>query len=217
MTEQPAGPHLSNPNPRRSTFYEFLVISILLVAVGVVFALIYLQGLVPAFLLPAAPTGTAPADTALPESTSSGYLALVETLTAASSAKTQSFEAPVAATPLTDTLPDDMPAPTEPLARTPVPPTSSVPSLTPAFGSCQYTLKSGAEDFLYAIYWNWHIDDNIPRLQDYYAKIACAAVLTNMKCSYQSARPNITQPGWILDLPGVSASTCSSHGGTPVP
>jgi hypothetical protein len=211
MAEQPPDPHPGNPNPWKSIFQKLLFLGVLLVAVVVIFTLIYQQGLVPAFLLPPTPSGIPLAETAVPETTSSGYISLVETLTAAPLAKTPTPEAPLYMPPTA------MPAPTEPLAETPVPPTSLVPSLTPAFGTCQYTLKAGPADYLYAIYWSWHIKNNIPYLQDYYARISCAALLSNLECNYQPATPNITQPGWILVLPGVTAEVCLSHGGIPAP
>jgi hypothetical protein len=217
MAEPPPGPHPGNPNPWKSIFQKLLFLGVLLVAVVVIFTLIYQQGLVPAFLLPVTPGGIPPAETAVPETTSSGYISLVETLTAAPLVKTPTPEAPLNTPPSAGTPPEDLPAPTEPLAETPVPPTSLVPSLTPAFGTCQYTLKAGQDDFLYAIYWNWHIDNNIPYLQDYYAKISCGALLSNLECNYQPATPNVTQPGWILVLPGVPAELCLSHAGIPAP
>jgi hypothetical protein len=203
MTEQSAPPHRSNP--RKSILYELLVIFIVLIAVIVVYLLIFSQGLIPGFPLSATPTQTAtPTDEiTLPEAPSKGYSSLVKTLTALPPTETPSTETPSSEALISTETPDATP--------------SATPSLTPAFGSCQYTLKSGPEDFLYAIYWNWQINKNIPVLQDFYARITCAALLSNLKCDYQAANPDVIQPGWILILPGVSANTCLYHGGTPVP
>jgi hypothetical protein len=195
MTEQSALPHRSNTNPKKPILYEVLVISALLVAVIVVYTRIFRQGLIPTSILSATLTETGTPSTEIPVSETP--------LNGVSSIETTLTFTPVAETPIF----------TEPPAST----TPSSPSLTPAFGSCQYTLKSGPDDYLYAIYWNWHIDKNIPDLNNYYARIYCAALLSNIKCDYQAADPDITQPGWILILPGVSSNICLYHGGTPAP
>lgn len=219
MAEESHNPPQPRPGPGKSRLYELLALVLLLVVMMAVFALIYRQGLTPDFLLPATPTRTlTPAETSPPETTSSSYLSLVNTLTAAPLVETQLAETPTEGTLLEGTLTDETPTVTEtPIPPTPVPPTPAAPSPTPAFGSCQYTLKPGPGDFLYAIYLSWHIKENIPVVKDYYASIYCAALLSNLKCDYQASNPNITQSGWILVLPGVSAQTCSAHAGTPVP
>lgn len=219
MTEESENNHQPSPAPGNSRFYQFLALFILLVAVMVVSALIYRQGLIPQFLSPATPTRTsAPAETSPPETTSSSYLSLVNTLTAAPLVETQRSGTPTEETSAGETPSDETPASETPtLTESPTSPAPSAPSLTPAFGSCQYTLQPGAGDFLYAIYLSWHINKNIPVVKDYYARIYCAALLSNLKCNYQAVNPNITQPGWILVLPGVSTQTCSAHSGLPVP
>jgi hypothetical protein len=208
-----------NPAPSNSSFYQFLALFILLVVVMVVFALLYQHGLIPQFLSPATPTRTLTlAVTSPSESTSSSYLSLEETLTAAPLLQTQ-----LAQTPTEELLPDETSTIETPLEETPsiteipTPTIPPAPSLTPAFGSCQYTLTAGPQDFLFAIYLNWGIKQNIPVVNDYYAGIYCAALLSNLDCNYQASNPNITQPGWILVLPGVPAGTCSARGGTPLP
>jgi hypothetical protein len=115
------------------------------------------------------------------------------------------------------TLDPDLPAPPEPPASTPVPPISAVPTPTPTFGTCQYTLKAGKNDFLYSIYWSWHINQNIGNVKDFYRKITCSARLENLECRYDADKPGVTRPGWILDLPGVKPEICTFHGGTPQP
>jgi hypothetical protein len=219
MAEQSENPPSSSPTPGNITFYQFLAVFVLLVVVMVVFALVYQQGLIPQFLSPATPTHTlTPPPATAPESTSSSYLSLEETLTAALLLQTQ-----LAQTPTEELLPDETLTSEMPLEETPTvteiptPTIMPAPSLTPAFGSCQYTLQAGAGDFLFAIYLNWGIKQNIPVVTDYYAGIYCAALLSNLDCNYQASNPNITQPGWILVLPGVPAGTCSAHGGTPLP
>ena len=217
--EESPNPPRSDPASGNSRFYQFLALFVLLVAGMVVFALIYQQGLIPQFLSPATPTRTlTPAETLPPETTSSSYLSLLNTLTAAPLVETQRSETPMDETPPDETSTGGTPAEETPtLTETPTPLATLPPSPTPAFGSCQYTLKPGSGDFLYAIYLSWHIKQNIPVVKDYYARIYCAALLSNLKCNYQASNPNITQPGWILVLPGVSAATCSAHAGTPVP
>ena len=116
-------------------------------------------------------------------------------------------------TPSSETLPTDTPV----MTQTPETATPLGPSLTPAFGSCQYTLKSGPRDYLYAIYWNWHINKAIPVVNDFYARITCAPLLSNIVCTYSVAKPGKTQPGWILILPGVSSNICLHYGGIPTP
>jgi hypothetical protein len=220
MSEESHNPPRPNPASGNSRFYQFLALFILLVAVMVVSALVYQQGLIPQFLSPATPTRTVtpPAETSAPETTSSSYLSLVNTLTAAPLRQTQLAETPTDEISAGETPSDEIPASETPtLTETPTPPAPSTPSLTPAFGSCQYTLKPGPGDFLFAIYLSWHINENIPLVKDYYARIYCAALLSNLECSYEAANPNITQPGWILVLPGVSSEICSAHSGTPVP
>ncbi len=219
MAEESNNPSPPNPAPNNSRFYQFLALFMLLVAVMVVSALLYRQGLVPDFLLLFTPTRTStPAETSLPETTSSSYQSLVNTLTAAPLMETQLAETPTEETSPGETPSDETPAAETPtITETPTLTAPPAPSSTPAFGSCQYTLQPGAGDFLYAIYLGWHIKENIPVVKDYYARIYCAALLSNLKCNYQAANPNITQPGWILVLPGVSTRTCAAHGGTPVP
>jgi len=200
MAEQSASPHQSKPKPRKSFFYEILVLGVLLVAVIAIYTRIFLQGLIPPFSLSPTftETGMPSVETRQPETLLNGVSSFVTTWTLTPFAETVSAETPM-------------------LTQTPATATASAPSLTPAFGSCQYTLKSGPRDFLYAIYWNWHIDKNIPELNDYYTKIYCAALLSNTNCHYRAADPDTTQPGWILILPGVSPNICLHYGGTPVP
>jgi hypothetical protein len=200
MTEQSTSPHQSNTKPRKSFPYEVLVLIILLVAVIATYTRIFRQGLIPTSALPPKLTETGmPADeTSQPGTLLNGDSSSVITSTL---------------TPFAETLSTETPG----LTQTPAAAIPSAPSLTPAFGSCQYTLKSGPRDFLYAIYWNWHIDKNIPDLNDYYARIYCAPLLSNTKCDYLSDDPDTTQPGWILILPGVTTNNCYHYGGTPVP
>ena len=217
MTEGSENPPRRKPG--RSIKKELLVLVMLLVAIAAVFALIYWQGLAPDFLLPAAPTQTVtpPEETSLPETTPAGFTSLVETLTAGPLVETMTAAAP-AETPLAGALLDEAPVDETPTgAETPAPALTSVPSQTPTYGSCQYTLKEGPADFLYAIYWNWHINQNIRNQYEFYAQIYCAALLNNMQCTYHADDPDTLLPGWILVLPGVSADICSLHGGTPVP
>jgi hypothetical protein len=213
MTEQSPGPQRSNPNPRKSIFYGLLVLAILLVAVIIVYTRLYQQGLIPALLWPATPTqtGTPLAEIISSDAHSSGYLSLVKTLTAGPPTETPSMEKSSSETPTSETLLDEAPIASE----TPVLTTPFSPSLTPAFGSCQYTLKPGPGDFLYALYWNWHINANIPVVEDFYVKIHCAPLLSNFQCAYRVDDPDSIQPGWILILPGVSSNICLYHGGTP--
>jgi hypothetical protein len=203
MTEQTAPPHRSNS--RKSILYELLVIFIVLIAVIVVYLLIFSQGLIPGFSLSATSTQTAtPTDEIiLPEAPSKGYSSLVRTLTALPSTETPSTETPSSEAPMS--------------TGTPTAEAPAMPSPTPAFGSCQYTLKSGPGDFLYTIYWNWRIYKRIPVVKDFYAKIYCASLLSNLQCEYQAADPGTIQPGWILILPGVTSNNCLNHGGKPLP
>jgi len=188
MAEQSASPHQSNTKPRKSISYEVLVLCILLVAVIAIYTRIFRQDLISIFTSPTlTETGMPAAETRQPETLLTGVTSSVTTWTVT------------------------------PFADTPATATPSAPTLTPTFGSCQYTLKSGPRDYLYAIYWNWHIDRNIPEVNDYYARIYCAPLLSNIKCNYLAAKPGVTQPGWILILPGVSSNICYHYGGTPVP
>lgn len=195
MTEQSETPHRKNPAPRKTIIYEVLVLCVLLLAVIVVYALIFQRDIFPASISPVTPTVTGRSSTEITAS------------------ETPLDEVPSMESTLTETPLVELPISTE----TPASTTTFSPSLTPAFGSCQYTLRSGPVDYLYAIYWNWHINKNIASVQDYYARITCAALLSNIKCDYQAAKPNITKPGWILILPGVSANICLHYGGKPLP
>ncbi len=224
MTEVPETPPRRKTIPEKSIKKELLVLGMLLVAIAAVFALIYWQGLVPDLLLPGTPTPaiTSAAETSLPATTPAGFTALVETLTAAPLAETMTAAAPQE-TPLAEALLNETPVDgtsvdeTPGVTETPALPMTPMPSQTPAYGSCQYTLKEGPADFLYAIYWSWHINKNIRDVQDFYLKIYCAALLTNLKCDYHPGDPDTLLPGWTLVLPGVNANICSLHGGIPVP
>ncbi len=211
MTEQSPNPRQRNTIPRKSIPYVILGLSLLLVADLIVVKLIFNQGLIPTTSLSATPTetGTLPTETMVSGRVFNGAHsgAIASTLTP--SAEIPSTETPTTETPVSGETPI--------FTETPASSTSPTPSLTPAYGACQYTLKPGIKDFLYSIYWNWHINDNIPILKNYYARISCAVLLSNLKCSYHADSPGITQPGWILILPGVSANICLYHGGTPVP
>jgi hypothetical protein len=205
MTEGTGSSPQRKNTPGSSARSGLLVLGVLLLAVLVVFVLIYQQGLVPDFLLRPTLTlaETTPEATGLPDTTPPGYTSLVETLTAGPLAQTQTVEA----------AQEEMPVAEDTL----LPPTPSMPSPTPSFGSCQYTLKSGPSDFLYAIYWNWHINNAIQDVDEYYTRIYCAALQENIECDYHSGDPDTILPGWILVLPGVTANICTFHGGTPVP
>ncbi len=214
MTEQSPEPRRNNTVPRKSLPFVILGLVLLLAANIAVYLLIIRHGISPNTTLPMTQTAGKPA----PESVLNAVPASKLIMTFTPWGKSPPSETPgllkSTDTPLTDT-----PVPTRPpvITKTPAPTTVLKPSLTPVFGSCQYTLKPGPKDFLYAIYWNWQINKNIPVLQNFYAKIQCAALLSNRQCSYQAAYPGITQPGWVLILPGVTKNMCLYHGGTPLP
>jgi hypothetical protein len=211
MTEQSPKPRQRNTIPRKSIPYVILGLGLLLVADLIVVKLIFNQGLIPTTLLSATPTetGALPTETMVTSRVFNGAHLVATTSTPTLSADTPSTELPTTETPVLEETPI--------FTGTPASTTSFTPSLTPVYESCQYTLKPGKNDFLYSIYWNWHINQNIPVLNNFYAKITCAVLLSNLKCSYHADSPGITQPGWILILPGVSANICLYHGGTPVP
>jgi hypothetical protein len=223
MTEGSEVPPQRNSSPGKSIKKELLVLGMLLVAIAIIFALIYWQGLVPDLLLPATPTpaATSAADTSLPATTPAGFTALVETLTAGPRVETMTSAAldeTMAAAALEETPVDEPSFDETPIeTETPTLPMTLGPSQTPAYGACQYTLKEGPANFLYAIYWNWHINKNIRDVEDFYLRIHCAALLTNLKCDYHPGDPDSLQPGWTLVLPGVTDSICTLHGGIPVP
>ena len=194
MTEEPASPAPKNTAPGKPILYEVLVLCVLLLAVIVVYSQIFRKSLFPASRTTATLTGTGMASTKTPSETpSDGFSALEPSLTLTPNPELPNlFEPPIATA-------------------------ASAPSLTPAFGSCQYTLREGPVDYLYGIYWNWHINQNIPDIQDYYDRITCAPLLSNIGCEYQAADPDFTKPGWILILPGVSENNCLHYGGKPIP
>lgn len=210
MTEGSEPSPRRTPTPGKSHKTELLVLGVLLLAVLFVYARLQRLRLLPDALLP--PTSTPsqtemPLETDPPDEHSPGYYALVQTLTAA----------PLARTPEEQIASPQPTAIAETPAFTEIPTLPPLPTSTPTFGTCQYTLKAGKSDFLYSIYWNWHINQNIRSVKDFYAKITCSARLENMKCNYEADKPGVTQPGWILDLPGVKPEICTFHGGTPLP
>lgn len=211
MTEQSPNPPQRNTIPRKSIPYVILGLGLLLVADLIVVKLIFDQGLIPTNSLSATPTetGTLPTETIVSGREFNGAHSGAITSTQTPSAETPSTELPTTETPVSGDTPI--------FTGTPATTTSFTPSLTPVYESCQYTLKPGKNDFLYSIYWNWHINQNIPVLKNFYTKISCAVLLSNLTCSYHADSPGITQPGWILILPGVSANICLYHGGIPVP
>jgi hypothetical protein len=200
MAEQSANSDQGKPKSRSSFSYEILVLIILLIAVIAIYTLIFRQSFIPT--VPLSPTFT---ETELPTAETS----LPDTLLN----ETPSLQTTLTLTQSSETLPTDTPL----LTQTPEATTPPGPSLTPAFGSCQYTLKAGPRDYLYAIYWNWHINKAIPVVNDFYARITCAPLLSNIGCTYNAAKPGKTQPGWILILPGVSPNICLHYGGIPAP
>ena len=211
MTEQ-SSLQTRDTIPRKSIPFVVLGLCLLLAANIGAYAVMIKKGLIPNLiaLTPSLETGTPPVETSVTETVLKGISSVGATLTFT----------PPAQTPPTKTLITETPGLTETpiFSGTHAPITlTSTPSLTPAIGSCQYTIKPGPKDFLNAIYWNWHINKNIPVIQKYYTKIFCATLLSNIKCTYKAATPGITQPGWILVLPGVLPNICFSHGGTPVP
>ena len=207
MTEPSPSPHQHEPIPGNSIPLAVLGLCVLLAVDILVVTLIYKNGLIPTSMASATSTqtGTPPAETTTSVPVLNGVTALQATLTPS--------------TPTPETTMNEIPLATMPsiLTRTHATEAPPIPSLTPVSGPCQYTLRPGPRDFLYAIYWNWHINKNIPNLDDYYAGISCAVILSNDKCTYQAADPGTTQPGWILVLPGVSTNICLYHGGTPAP
>jgi len=208
MTEQNPGPRPRDPAPGKSTRNGILGLFLLLVINVAVFGLIYRNGLLPFSIGPAMSTQTATpaAETGVTATPKMGS-ALVATFTST----------PPGQGPPTKTPDPNLPAPFEPPAYPPAPTPPYSSDVTPVLDACQYTLKPGLNDFLYSIYWNWDIYQKYPNRNDFYAGISCAAILSNIGCTYKAAYPNITQPGWILVLPGVSPNTCLNHGGTPVP
>jgi hypothetical protein len=196
--------------PWKSILYGILGICVLLAANYAVYRLMLGKGLDPisAFSATFIATWTPPVETSVSETVLNGVSTSEATFTL-----TPSVQAPPTETPLPE-APGLSETPI--MTETPTPAASLAPSLTPAFGSCQYTLKPGPNDFLYSIYWKWQINKNIPYLKNYYAGISCAVILSNKTCDYQAAYPGITQPGWILVLPGVTPNMCLYHGGIPL-
>jgi hypothetical protein len=205
--QSPVAPPKKHP-ARRNLLYGLLAVCVLVAVNIAVYSQIYRRGLIPPTLystptmqFPSVPaeTGMVPANPPTDETS----------LNAPS--ETPSPPAPIPETPArTETE-------TPTILKTPFPTTPAPPSPTPEFESCQYTLKAGPQDFLYAIYWNWHINENIPYVQNFYARITCAVLLSNKACAYDSNYPGKVMPGWVLVLPGVSPNICLLHNGTPVP
>ena len=208
MTEQNPGPRPRDPAPGKSTRYGILGLCMLLAITIAVYVFLYRNDLLPFSIGSATSTQTA---TLTPE------ISLTATRTMGSALVATFTSTLPAQAPPTQTSDPNLPAPFEPPAYPPAPTPPYSSDITPVLDSCQYTLKSGLNDFLYSIYWNWGIYQKFPNRNDFYAGISCAALLSNIACTYRAAYPNITQPGWILVLPGVSPNICLYHGGTPVP
>jgi hypothetical protein len=216
--KEPAPVHRpSNAIPRGSIPYVILGLLLLLAADYVVVGLIFKRGLIPGYVLTATPTqtGTPTAEASLREAGLNGSAVSVPSATLVPLAQTPQTETPVTLTPGMNEIPVVTDTPEFP--PTPAPTPTFTVSPTPVYTACQYALKPGPQDFLYAIYWSWHIDQKIPVLQNFYAGITCAVIASNEKCAYHAAEPGVTQPGWILILPGVTPNICLYHGGTPVP
>ncbi len=208
MTEQNPGPRPRDPAPGKSTLYGILGLCLLLAITVAVYVYIYRNGLLPFSIGSATSTPTATlASGSGVTATRRMVSALVATFTST----------PPDQGPPTKTPDPNLPAPFEPPAYPPAPTPPYSSNVTPVLDACQYTLKPGLNDFLYSIYWNWGINKKFPNRNDFYSGISCAAILSNIDCTYKAAYPNITQPGWILVLPGVSPNICLAHGGTPVP
>jgi hypothetical protein len=201
MTGKSPNPGQRKPFPWRSILYGILGLGLLVVANLVVYGLIIKKGLLPdlPFLATTTPMDTPAVQSIAPQAPLTGMSTIEPTWTFTPLAETPS---------LTET---------PPFAHIPFWALSPMPEPTPAFVICRYTLKPGLDDFLYSIYLKWHIHDNIPDKQDFYAKIHCAVLQSNLKCDFHPADPDTTMPGWILDLPGVLPDICLFHGGTPVP
>jgi hypothetical protein len=203
MTEQSGLPRPRNTMPGKSNPYVVLGFCMLLIADIVIVTLIFKQGLFPGPSLSATLLET-------------GMPSYLTTASETPLNGVSSVETKLPITPLVETPPGETPTTETPiLFQTPALTTPSPGSLPQAYGTCQYALKSGKKDYLFTIYLNWQIIKNIPNVKDYYAAISCAVLLSNTSCDYHAAYPDITQPGWILILPGVSPDICLSHGGTP--